>query len=196
MPKTTNEGQSSEARTGGYFWFPAWRDGQVEWSVLTCYDLGFDATESHSDMWPSVIERLACAWGREVAPLRNRLELCCYGLPRGGSPGREAASCCSTETMPRSPTGAHGSSGDSSSTAARSASVTPSTSGPPPDIARRSSASSGFRSFPLTAGSGNADNERPRRRRRLGLGAARTPASRRCGRAGAHRLDCAELSIE
>ena len=34
-------------------------------------------------MWPSVIERLACAWGREVAPLRKRLELCCYGLPRG-----------------------------------------------------------------------------------------------------------------
>jgi hypothetical protein len=34
-------------------------------------------------MWPSVIERLACAWGREVVPLRERLELCCYGLPRG-----------------------------------------------------------------------------------------------------------------
>ena len=83
MPKTTNEGQSSEALTGGYFWFPAPRDGQVGWSVLTCHDLGFDDTESHSDMWPSVIERLACAWGREVAPLRKRLELCCYGLPRG-----------------------------------------------------------------------------------------------------------------
>ena len=83
MPKTTNEGQSREALTGGYFWFTAPRDGQVEWSVLTCHDLGFDATESHSDMWPSVIERLACAWGREVAPLRKRLELCCYGLPRG-----------------------------------------------------------------------------------------------------------------
>ena len=83
MPKTTNEGQSSEALTGGYFWFPAPRDGQVEWSVLTCHDLGFDATESHSDMWPSVIERLACARGREVVPLRERLELCCYGLPRG-----------------------------------------------------------------------------------------------------------------
>ena len=83
MPKTTNEGQSREALTGGYFWFPTPGDGQVEWSVLTCHDLGFDATESHSDMWPSVIERLACAWGREVAPLRNRLELCCYGLPRG-----------------------------------------------------------------------------------------------------------------
>ena len=83
MPKTTNEGQSREALTGGYFWFPAPRDGQVGWSVLTCHDLGFDDTESHSDMWPSVIERLACAWGREVAPLRKRLELCCYGLPRG-----------------------------------------------------------------------------------------------------------------
>ena len=83
MPKTTNEGQSSEALTGGYFWLPTPRDGQVGWSVLTCHDLGFDDTESHSDMWPSVIERLACAWGREVAPLRKRLELCCYGLPRG-----------------------------------------------------------------------------------------------------------------
>ena len=83
MPKTTNEGQSSEALTGGYFWFPAPGDDQVGWSVLTCHDLGFDATESHSDMWPSVIERLACAWGREVVPLRKRLELCCYGLPRG-----------------------------------------------------------------------------------------------------------------
>jgi hypothetical protein len=83
LPKTTNEGQSSEALTGGYFWFPAPGDGQVEWSVLTCHDLGFSAGESHSDMWPSVIDRLASAWGREVAPLRNRLELCCYGLPRG-----------------------------------------------------------------------------------------------------------------
>jgi hypothetical protein len=83
LPKTTNEGRSSEALTGGYFWFPAPRDGQVGWSVLTCHDLGFDDTESHSDMWPSVIERLASAWGREVAPLRNRLTLCCYGLPRG-----------------------------------------------------------------------------------------------------------------
>ena len=83
MPKTTNEGQSSEALTGGYFWFPAWRDGQVEWSVLTCYDLGFDATESHSDMWPSVIERLASAWGRKAALLRTTLGLCWYGLPRG-----------------------------------------------------------------------------------------------------------------
>src|SRR5262245_7254725 len=77
--------------------------------------------------------------------------------------------------MPRSPTGAHGSRGDSNSAAARSASVTPSTSGPPPDIARRSLTNLGFRSFPLTAGSGNADEERPRRRRRLGLGAARIP---------------------
>ena len=83
MPKTTNEGQSSEALTGGYYWLPAPRNDQVGWSVLTCHDLGFDATESHSDMWPSVIERLACAWGREVAPLRNRLKLCNYGLPRG-----------------------------------------------------------------------------------------------------------------
>jgi hypothetical protein len=83
LPKTTNDGQSSEALTGGYFWCPTPGDGQVEWSVLTCHDLGFDDTESHSDMWPSAIERLACAWGREVAPLRNRLKLCCYGLPRG-----------------------------------------------------------------------------------------------------------------
>src|SRR6516165_12650501 len=77
--------------------------------------------------------------------------------------------------MPRSPTGAHGSCGDSNSTAARSASVTPSTSGPSPNIARRSLTNLGFRNLPLTAGSGNADNERPRRRRRLGLGAARIP---------------------
>ena len=34
-------------------------------------------------MWASVIDRLACAWGREAERLRRSLKPCCYGLPRG-----------------------------------------------------------------------------------------------------------------
>jgi hypothetical protein len=84
LTRTKDENRRSpRPLTGGYYWFPAKVGNTVEWSVLTCHDLGFDETESHSDMWPSVIERLASAWGREVVPLRNRLGLCCYGLPRG-----------------------------------------------------------------------------------------------------------------
>jgi hypothetical protein len=83
LPKTTSDGQSNKPLTGGYYWLPTPEGDRGGWSVLTCHDLAFDATESHPDMWPSVIDRLACAWGRETERLRKSLELCCYGLPRG-----------------------------------------------------------------------------------------------------------------
>ena len=69
--------------TGGYYWFPAPANGAVEWTVLTCHDLGFGPDEGHFDMWPMVIDRLATAWGRDAVPLRKALAGHCYGLPRG-----------------------------------------------------------------------------------------------------------------
>jgi hypothetical protein len=83
LPKTTSDGQINEPLTGGFFWFPAPDGDRVRWSVLTCHDLGFDANWSHSDMWSTVIDRLARAWGREAEHLRKLLAPCCYGLPRG-----------------------------------------------------------------------------------------------------------------
>jgi hypothetical protein len=50
---------------------------------LSCHDLGFGPDEGHYDMWPSVIDRLATAWGRDRVQLRRRLAQHCYGLPRG-----------------------------------------------------------------------------------------------------------------
>ena len=69
--------------TGGYYWFPTQAGDTVEWSVLTCHDLGFGAEEGHVDMWPSVIDRLATAWGRDPVRLERLLARHCYGLPRG-----------------------------------------------------------------------------------------------------------------
>ena len=84
MTKTRSDGERSpRPRTGGYYWFPAPANETVEWSVLTCHDLGFGPDEGHFDMWPSVIDRLATAWVRDVVRLRKVLAGHCYGLPRG-----------------------------------------------------------------------------------------------------------------
>lgn len=69
--------------TGGYYWFPTQAGDTIAWSVLTCYDLGFDADDGHFDMWPSVIDHLASVWRRDAVRLRRRLAVHCYGLPRG-----------------------------------------------------------------------------------------------------------------
>ena len=79
----SEDGRSPRPRAGGYYWFPAPAGDAVEWSVLTCHDLGFGPDDGHFDMWPSVIDRLATAWVRDVVRLRRRLGGHCYGLPRG-----------------------------------------------------------------------------------------------------------------
>lgn len=84
MPRKRSEkGRTPGPLTGGYYWFPAPADGSVEWSVPTCHDLGFDPDEGHFDMWPSIIDLLATAWGRDAVRLRKVLGTHCYGLPRG-----------------------------------------------------------------------------------------------------------------
>jgi hypothetical protein len=91
LTRTKDENQRSlRTLTGGYYWFPAKVGNTVEWSVLSCHDLGFGPDEGHYDMWPSVIDRLATAWGRDPVQLRRRLAKHCYGLPRGRvtRPGR------------------------------------------------------------------------------------------------------------
>ena len=68
MTRTKDENQRSpRSLTGGYYWFPAKVGNTVEWSVLSCHDLGFGPDEGHYDMWPSVIDRLATAWAGVTA---------------------------------------------------------------------------------------------------------------------------------
>ena len=76
--------------TGGYYWLPTPGDGSPSWDVLTCHQFGFDAEAGHVEMWDAVINRLAVAWGKDVAVLRCRLTDHPYGLPRGRvtRPGR------------------------------------------------------------------------------------------------------------
>ncbi len=68
---------------GGYYWFPTPTGGGTNWTVLTCHDLGFDDEVGHVDLWPSLVDRLAAAWGREERALGRRLKDYYTGLPRG-----------------------------------------------------------------------------------------------------------------
>ena len=76
--------------TGGYYWLPSPGDGSPTWRVVTGHQLGFDAEAGHVELWDAVIDRLATAWGKDVAVLRRLLGNCPYGLPRGRvtRPGR------------------------------------------------------------------------------------------------------------
>jgi hypothetical protein len=76
--------------TGGYFWLPSPVDGSPSWDVVTCHRLGFDADAGHVEMWDAVIDRLAAAWGKDVAVLGRLLRDRPYGLSRGRvtRPGR------------------------------------------------------------------------------------------------------------
>lgn len=76
--------------TGGYYWLPTPGDGSLSWDVVTCHRLGFDADAGHVEMWHAVIDRLAAAWGKDVAVLGHLLKDRPYGLPRGRvtRPGR------------------------------------------------------------------------------------------------------------
>jgi hypothetical protein len=58
--------------------------------VVTCHRLGFDSDAGHVEMWDAVIDRLAAAWGKDVAVLGRLLKDYPYGLPRGRvtRPGR------------------------------------------------------------------------------------------------------------
>ena len=75
---------------GGYYWFPSPLDDRTVWTVLTCHDLGFDPEVGHVDLWPSVVDNLAAAWGWDAVGLRRRLVGRYTGLPRGRvtRPGR------------------------------------------------------------------------------------------------------------
>lgn len=69
--------------TGGYYWFPTQAGDTIDWSVLTCHDLGFGPGDGHYEMWRTALDRLARTWGREPGLLLDTLEDCWYGLPRG-----------------------------------------------------------------------------------------------------------------
>ncbi len=68
---------------GGYYWFPAPERGSIAWSVLTCHDLGFGAGMGHTDLWPTVIDRLAQVWNRDQGFFRTHLKYRYTCLPRG-----------------------------------------------------------------------------------------------------------------
>jgi hypothetical protein len=70
--------------TGGYYWLPTPSTaGTISWGLLTCHDLGLWDCISHREMWPTVLEFLATAWGNAPEALRRRLGDHYYGLPRG-----------------------------------------------------------------------------------------------------------------
>jgi len=75
---------------GGYYWLPSPLDDRTDWSVPNCHDLGFDSEVGHVDLWPTVVDLLAAAWGRDAGALRLSLTDHYTGLPRGRvtSPGR------------------------------------------------------------------------------------------------------------
>lgn len=77
------DGSQAWPLDGGYYWLPSPGEKALAWDVVTCHDLGRDATFGHVELWPAVVGRLALAWGLDERPLRRRLKDQCYGLPRG-----------------------------------------------------------------------------------------------------------------
>lgn len=69
--------------SGAWYWFPRPFEDGIEWTVLTCHDLGRSSETGHVRLWPWVLERLAAAWGRDGKALVLRLGLHYTGLPRG-----------------------------------------------------------------------------------------------------------------
>jgi len=51
--------------------------------VYTSRDAGLDPDVGHVQLWLSVLDRLAIAWGKDRTLLRRRLEDRYAGLPRG-----------------------------------------------------------------------------------------------------------------
>jgi len=68
---------------GGYYWYPTPGPDGVQWSLLTCEDLGFASDQGHPDLWPAVIDRLAVTWGKNATALRRHLKDYYSALPRG-----------------------------------------------------------------------------------------------------------------
>ncbi len=81
------QGPRGRPFVGGYYWLPTPSldaAGGVDWSVVSCRDLGCDAGAGHdAELWPRLMVPLAAAWGRDARILRRRLALCYTGLPRG-----------------------------------------------------------------------------------------------------------------
>ena len=69
--------------TGAYYWLPVPTDPGHHWVVYTSRDAGLDPDVGHTELWLSVLDRLAIAWGKDRASLRRRLQDRYAGLPRG-----------------------------------------------------------------------------------------------------------------
>ena len=71
------------AGTGAYYWLPVPTDPGHDWVVYTSRDAGLDPDVGHTELWLSVLDRLAIAWDKDRASLRRRLQDRYAGLPRG-----------------------------------------------------------------------------------------------------------------
>jgi hypothetical protein len=69
--------------TGAYYWVPVPTDPGHHWVVYTSQGAGLDPDVGHTELWLSVLDRLAIAWGKDRASLRRRLQDRYAGLPRG-----------------------------------------------------------------------------------------------------------------
>lgn len=76
--------RGSKPFTGAYYWFPTPAPEGVNWSIVTCRDLGCDSDAGHdADLWPRLMTPLAATWGKDAKILKHRLALSYTGLPRG-----------------------------------------------------------------------------------------------------------------
>ena len=69
--------------TGAYYWVPLPTDPGHHWVGYPSRDAGLDPDVGHTELWLSVLDQLAIAWGKDRASLRRRLQDRYAGLPRG-----------------------------------------------------------------------------------------------------------------
>ena len=69
--------------TGAYYWVPVPTDAGRQWELCRSRDAGLDPDVGHTELWLSVLDRLAMSWAKDRRYLRRRLEDRYAGLPRG-----------------------------------------------------------------------------------------------------------------
>lgn len=70
--------------TGAYYWLPTPTFHGVNWSIVTCRDLGCGRDAGHdADLWPRLMIPLSVAWEKDANVLKRRLTLHYTALPRG-----------------------------------------------------------------------------------------------------------------
>jgi hypothetical protein len=84
MPSRSARPAPNPPLDGAYYWLPTpTTTDSISWSLVTCHDVRLWDGISHREFWPSMLERLAPAWGKDPVSLKRRLGDHYYALPRG-----------------------------------------------------------------------------------------------------------------